>query len=292
MNVQETKADPMDIVVQVIDPYGNVRCEERKTDNWDTQHVHPNRDFERVEMPSFFTVLCGAMEAGKWTLRVFQDGVEDARHYELPLVVLPSPADLPSDPALLQQIDLLQGLWTVEKVTLLPLREYYGDSPKLPLRDSKPPTLSPREDGGRRKAQKEKGKKEKEEKLEENARDKEEGEKKRNNKGKEGEEEEVDIKEETRAHVKDVHHPPRSRRSAEDELHFGFHHDDPVFSVREWVLCGGGLLTTALTLVFTYHWLILPALYGVRPSPRMRRSALLVLMAILLQILVCALFCR
>ncbi|XP_042868741.1 uncharacterized protein LOC122251081 [Penaeus japonicus] len=72
MNVQETKADPMDIVVQVIDPYGNVRCEERKTDYWDTQHVHPNRDFERVEMPSFFTVLCGAMEAGKWTLRVFQ----------------------------------------------------------------------------------------------------------------------------------------------------------------------------------------------------------------------------
>ncbi|XP_047493645.1 uncharacterized protein LOC125042200 isoform X1 [Penaeus chinensis] len=297
MNVQETKADPLDIVVQVIDPNGNVRCEERKTDHWDLQHVHPNRDFERVEMPSFFTVLCGTMEPGKWTLRVFQDGVQDARHYELPLVVLPSSADLPSDPDVLQRIDLLQDLWTIEKVTLLPLSDYYGDSPRLPLRDSKRPTLSPRDGDKSKKPQSEKEKKE-EEKLEKQKRDDGE-EKKRKKKKEENEEEEKkrekgegEIKEEMRAHVKDVHLPPRSRRSAEDELHFGFHHDDPVFSVREWVLCSGGLLTTSLTLVFTYHWLILPALYGVRPSPRMRRSALLVLMSILMQIVVCALYCR
>nr|XP_027224258.1 X-linked retinitis pigmentosa GTPase regulator-interacting protein 1-like isoform X1 [Penaeus vannamei] len=248
-------------------------------------------------MPSFFTVLCGTMEPGQWTLRVFQDGVQDARHYELPLVVLPSSADLPSDPDLLQSIDLLQGLWTVEKVTLLPLSDYYGDSPKLPSRDSKRPTLSPREEDKAKKQENEEEKRE-EEKLEKQKRDKdEEAEKKKKEEEEEEEKkktekEEGEIKEETRAHVKDVHLPPRSRRSAEDELHFGFHHDDPVFSVREWVLCSGGLLTTSLTLVFTYHWLLLPALYGVRPSPRMRRSALLVLMAILMQIVVCALYCR
>nr|XP_027224259.1 protein MNN4-like isoform X2 [Penaeus vannamei] len=189
-------------------------------------------------MPSFFTVLCGTMEPGQWTLRVFQDGVQDARHYELPLVVLPSSADLPSDPDLLQSIDLLQGLWTVEKVTLLPLSDYYGDSPKLPSRDSKRPTLSPREEDKAKKQENEEEKRE-EEKLEKQKRDKdEEAEKKKKEEEEEEEKkktekEEGEIKEETRAHVKDVHLPPRSRRSAEDELHFGFHHDDPVFSGKE-----------------------------------------------------------
>lgn len=57
---------------------------------------------------------------------LLQDGVEDARRYELPVVVLPGPKDLPLDPSQQERIDLLQGLWTVDHVALLPFDDYYG----------------------------------------------------------------------------------------------------------------------------------------------------------------------
>lgn len=55
-----------------------------------------------------------------------QEGIEGARHYELPVVVLPAAHELPADPKQQERVDLLQGLWTVEKAVLLPVNDYYG----------------------------------------------------------------------------------------------------------------------------------------------------------------------
>ncbi|XP_068202337.1 uncharacterized protein [Palaemon carinicauda] len=267
MNVQEVSADPLNIVVQMIDPKGNARCEERKTDYWDKSHVHPNRDRERVEMPSFFTINCGAMEPGSWKLRVFQDGVDDPRFYELPVVVLPGVQELPIDPVEQDKLDLLQGLWTVEEVALLPLSSSYSDLGAFPKKEQPPLIHRPVE----------RTEKDHEEEIE-------------------GENEEVKPQSReriSRVHVKDIYQSlNRDKRSAEEDLHFGFHHSDPKFNITEWFVCGGGLLTTMMTMVFTYHWLVLPAFYSVRASPRMRRSAALIFLVVLLQIFVCAFYCR
>ncbi|KAG7157410.1 Xylosyltransferase 1-like [Homarus americanus] len=280
MEMEEVTADDLHVVVQLIDPQGNVRCEERKTDHWDKSHVHPNRDFERVEMPSFFTLSCGVMETGPWTL------------------LLPGPHDLPLDPRQQEQVDLLQGLWTVEQVMLLPATDYYGDLPKLPKRETAPPLHHPHNTNKENVN------------IADDLRPREEEEKKEKQKMnvKEGWERDED---EDKAHIKDIFYLSRQRRSAAEMIQLGLHHFDPTLrttpaspamtpavavysasflsppykSVREWFACGGGLLTTLLMLVFTYHWVVLPGLFSVRVSRRMKRSALLVFVAILVQIL-------
>ncbi|XP_064108607.1 LOW QUALITY PROTEIN: uncharacterized protein LOC135216986 [Macrobrachium nipponense] len=258
MKVHEVTADPLHIVVQMIDPKGNVRCEERKIDYWDRNHVHVNRDRERVEMPSFFTLRCGTMEPGPWKLRVFQDGVDNPRLYELPVVILPGVQDLPIDPVEQDKLDLLQGLWTVEEVALLPLRNSYGEMGVLPKREELPLIHRPVQQ------------------MEIDHEDK----------AASDDEVKPQIRERmSKVHAKDIFPSlDRDRRSVGEELHFGFHHSDPKFNITEWFVCGGGLLTTMMTMVFTYHWIVLPAFYSVRASPRMRRSAALIFLVVLLQI--------
>ncbi|XP_042243134.1 uncharacterized protein LOC121880139 isoform X2 [Homarus americanus] len=215
MEMEEVTADDLHVVVQLIDPQGNVRCEERKTDHWDKSHVHPNRDFERVEMPSFFTLSCGVMETGPWTLRVYQDGVKGARHYEMPVVVLPGPHDLPLDPRQQEQVDLLQGLWTVEQVMLLPATDYYGDLPKLPKRETAPPLHHPHNTNKENVN------------IADDLRPREEEEKKEKQKMnvKEGWERDED---EDKAHIKDIFYLSRQRRSAAEMIQLGLHHFDPT----------------------------------------------------------------
>ncbi|XP_071515718.1 uncharacterized protein [Panulirus ornatus] len=273
LNVSEVTGDPLYIVGQMLDPRGNVRCSQGMTELWTKDHVHPNMDEESVEKPAFMTLSCGTMEPGSWTLRVFQDRVEGARHYELPVVVLPEPQDLPLDPRQQEQIDLLQGLWTIDQVALFPFPDHYGDTSKLPVREAKRPLHQPSSSNSRKKENEDakmlKQKKEMKEEEEERV--------------KEMERKKLGL-------MKDVN--IKQTRSVEDEQYYGFYHDDSTFSVRVWFVCGGGLLTTMLTLVFTYHWVVLPGLSSANVSSRMRRSAVFVFAAILLQILICSVYCR
>ncbi|XP_069183933.1 uncharacterized protein [Procambarus clarkii] len=203
LNITGVTGDPLDVIVQLVDPRGNVRCEEHKTEYWDKDHIFLNGDGEMVEMASFFPISCGVMEHGPWTVRVFQDGVEDARHYELPVVVLPGVQDMPLDPHQLERVDLLQGLWTVEQAALLPFNDYYGDSPKLPERNPSPPVYRPK------------------------SKDKKNGE----------------VKEKTgeaKAHTKDTIHDPRSCGSLKEERHFGLHHYDSTRQQEACRLPAGG----------------------------------------------------
>ncbi|KAK8381700.1 hypothetical protein O3P69_015028 [Scylla paramamosain] len=240
LKVEEVTAQPLEIVVQL--------CEERRKETWEESRVHPNADGERVELASFFTLSCGLMESGSWTVRVFQSGLETPKRYELTVVVLPGfwGTQEPTP-------DLLMSLWRVGEVALLPLP-----------------------DGG------EKAREEKEEKNEGK-------EKEKSHEDEEDGEEEVT--QEGRKKVEEQHQHSIHERSA------GVITSDPVqreqiFRLDEWLVCGGGLLTATLAVVFTYHWVVVPALLSVRASPRMQRSALLVLGAVLLQIFVTSSFCR
>ncbi|XP_045138158.1 uncharacterized protein LOC123520188 [Portunus trituberculatus] len=251
LKVENVTAQPLEIVIQLVDPQGSVRCEERRKETWEESRIHPNADGERVELASFFTLLCGLMESGLWTVRVFQSGLETPRRYELTVGVLPrSWATQEPTP------DLLMSLWRVGEVAVLPL-----------------------DDGG------EKAKKEKEKKNEGS------GEEKKSDVDEQKGEEEFAEKEEERKMVEEQHQHSLHERSA-GGMSPDLVEREQIFRLDEWLVCGGGLLTATLAVVFTYHWVVVPALMSVRASPRMQRSALLVLCAVLLQIFVTSSFCR
>ncbi|XP_076054991.1 uncharacterized protein LOC143033436 isoform X2 [Oratosquilla oratoria] len=156
-NFHEVKADPLSYVIQLIDPEGNVRCQESKTEVWSPEVIYPNRDGERVEMASFTAIICSPMEPGTWTLRVVQEGVQNARRYEMPIVVLPMKHELPPDAEELRKIDLLQGLWTIDDAMILPVPDIYEDKPVLPTNEEKPFVHKPKQSSNKTKTTKEEG---------------------------------------------------------------------------------------------------------------------------------------
>ncbi|CAL4101596.1 unnamed protein product, partial [Meganyctiphanes norvegica] len=248
LNIQEVTADPLTIVVQLLDPKGNLRCEERKTDVWDSYHIHPNRDGERIEMPSFFTLACGPMEPGSWTIRVYQKDMMRPQNHSLATMILPD----------LFYIKLVMGIqiylknadsqtitWNLRTANLI-LKDFqaYNDAISMPSRDV-PHEYRP-------------------------------------------------IKEEIPTVKEEITKEPMTKHHKRDNSeHFSFNQQgDTTFGLWEWLVCYGGVLTSILTAVFTHHWVILPLMFSVRASPRMQRSAGVVIFAVFLQILMCSLYCR
>ncbi|KAG0725831.1 Xylosyltransferase 1 [Chionoecetes opilio] len=116
LKVENVTAQPLQMVVQLVDPNGS----ERRRETWEESRIHSNADGEKVELASFVTLACGLMEPGLWTVRMFQ--VRPATPaYELKVGVLAaSSASQEPEP------DLLMGLWRVEDVALLPLPDPYS----------------------------------------------------------------------------------------------------------------------------------------------------------------------
>ena len=82
-----------------------------------------------VERAVMFSLTCGPMEAGKWRMTVQKDGAENPFTYEVDMLFLDLGDSLESlgpNPDL-GQIDLLQGMWSVDSVTTLPLPDFYND---------------------------------------------------------------------------------------------------------------------------------------------------------------------
>ena len=82
-----------------------------------------------VERAVMFSLTCGPMEAGKWRMTVQRDGVENPFIYEVDMLFMDLGDGLDSlgpNPDL-GHIDLLQGMWSMDSVSTLPLPDFYND---------------------------------------------------------------------------------------------------------------------------------------------------------------------
>ena len=100
------------------------RCEMPVEVTWNKKDLRDD-----VERPVMFSLTCGLMEAGKWRMTVQRAGVENPFTYEVDMLFMDLGDGLDSlgpNPDL-GHIDLLQGMWSMDSVTTLPLPDFYND---------------------------------------------------------------------------------------------------------------------------------------------------------------------
>ena len=220
----ELKGDTLVLIANLIDPEGKTRCTERVEIAWNKKEVKDD-----VERAAFLTMACGIMEAGKWKLTLQKANVQRPYIYEVDMLFMSLGEDmdkLSSQPDI-EQVDLLQGMWSIDQVTQLPLPDFYQDQ----QRASAP--FTPR---------------------------------------------------------KDEEHKSRHKRSAKERSLFPnqpFH-----LTIRDWIVCSGGLITLVMTALFSYHTLYLPLKHPSRYQTRaLYYTVSLVLLSSLVQTILCSFYC-
>lgn len=124
----EVVGDTLVVLADLVDPQGDTRCSERVEVGWSRK----DGVREGEERAAFLTMSCGSMEAGLWHLEVRKEGVERPYVYRVPMLFLPLGEELArGPPAALEEVDLLQGMWSLHTVAPLPLHDLYHDQPRL-----------------------------------------------------------------------------------------------------------------------------------------------------------------
>ena len=214
----DVRGDTLVLVAVLLDPQGKTRCDHRLEVPW----TKADGVREEGERAAFLTMACGPMDPGLWHLEIRKEGVARPYVYRVPMLFLPQGEELDRTAGfepVLKDLDLLQGMWSIDTVAALPLDDLYHDQSRL-LQPFRPSPAKQRHRGAARESR------------------------------------------------------------------------DLTASLRDWMVCSGGLVALVLCLLFSYNCLYLPLAHPSRYTKRALYPTLaLSLLACLLQSLLCSLFC-
>ena len=122
----EVEGDTLWMLAKLLDPDGNVRCEERVEVTWTKKDLR-----DEVERAVLFKLSCGVMQAGHWRLTLQKESSDSPYVYDVDMLFIHLDQEIShlSDPDI-NQVDLLQGVWSLNLVSQLPLADFYDDKGK------------------------------------------------------------------------------------------------------------------------------------------------------------------
>ena len=103
------------------------RCEQFIEVSWLKKELR-----DEVEKAAMFSMKCGPLEAGKWRFSVEKAHVENPFIYQLDMLFLDLEQHNTKQMPDMKEVNLLQGMWSMDTVSTLPLEEdLYPDQQRL-----------------------------------------------------------------------------------------------------------------------------------------------------------------